>query len=80
MAKSDGKGSRAPTDDVVVYENVLVTRRSDYGWHCIIEGRAVFLGKSQLATDAPMPREGERGRVTLTATAAHDLQLRFRHS
>jgi hypothetical protein len=45
----------------------------------VIEGRAVFLGQFQLAPDTTMPREGERGRVALTATAAHDLNLRFRH-
>lgn len=79
MTKPNGNGPRVPTDDVVVFENVLVVQRSGFGWHCMIDGRAVFLGQFQLAPGTPMPGEGERGRVTLTATAAHDLNLRFRH-
>ena len=64
---------------VVVLENVLVVKRSDYGWHCEIEGRQVFLVQGQLAPGTSMPAEGTRGRVTLTAMAAKDLNLIQRH-
>ena len=80
MANSNGNGPRGPTDEAVVFENVLVARRSELGWHCVIDGRDVFLGQFQLAAGATMPREGERGRVALTETAAHDLNLRFRQA
>jgi hypothetical protein len=65
--------------DVVIYENVLVARRSQYGWHCEIDGRRVFLVEAQLAPGTTMPDQGLRGRVALTAAAANDLHLTSRH-
>lgn len=79
MGNANGKGSRAPTGDGVVFENVLVTRRSEYGWQCEgLDGRALFLSQFQIAPGTTMPDEGQRGRVTLTAKAAQDLNLRYR--
>jgi hypothetical protein len=79
MTNPSVRARYAPTEEAGVYENVLVVRRSEFGWHCVIEGRAVFLGQREIAPDATMPREGERGRVTLTADAAENLNLRSRH-
>ena len=81
MAKSDDGSPRALTeDDAVVFENVLVTRRSDVGWHCVIDGRAVFVGHHELAQGCTMPQEQHHGRVVLTARAARNLNLRARHA
>jgi hypothetical protein len=62
-------------DDVVVLANVLVVRRTDFGWQCVIQGRQVFLSSLQIAPGSLMPADGERGAVTLTAAAAEDLSL-----
>ena len=60
--------------DVIVVEDVLVYRRSDFGWHCEIQGRSVFVANLQLAPGCEMPRQGQRGPVTLTRAAADDLR------
>ena len=80
MANANGSGPRAPTGDVVVFENVRVTRRTEYGWQCEgIDGRALFLSQFQIAPGTTMPAEGQRGQVTLTVEAAQDLNLHYRH-
>ena len=33
----------------VVVENVLVVRRTDFGWHCVMRGRQMFLASLQIA-------------------------------
>ncbi len=81
MGKSDDGSPRAFTeDDTVVFENVLVTRRSEFGWHCVIDGRAVSLGHQEIAQGCTMPQEQHHGRVVLTATAARNLNLRARQA
>ena len=60
---------------VVVVEDVLVVRRTDFGWHCVLRGRQMFLAALQIAPNYLMPSEGERGTVTLTAEAAYDLLI-----
>ena len=62
-----------PNGDGVVVTDVLVVRRSGFGWHVEIEGRQMFLATPQIAPGCSMPTEGERGSVTLTAGAADDL-------
>ncbi len=79
MANPNGNGPNAPMSDVVVFDNVLVTRQSEYGWHCDgLDGRVVFLSQFQIAPGTTMPAEGQRGCVTLTVQAAQDLNLRYR--
>ncbi len=81
MAKSDNGPPGAFTeDDAVVFENVLVMRRSEFGWHCVIDGRAVFLGHQEIAQGCTMPQEQRHGRVVLTATAARNLNLHARQA
>ena len=79
MAISDGRRARPPAEDVAVFENVLVTQRSEFGWYCVINGRAVFLGPDEIAPGTTMPHERQHGQVTLMATAADALNLRLRH-
>lgn len=62
-------------DGAVVVEDVLVVRRTDFGWHCVVRGRQMFLAGLQVAPDCLMPGAGERGTVTVTAEAAYDLLL-----
>jgi hypothetical protein len=61
--------------DCVRVDDVLIVRRTDFGWFCEIEGQGVFLGSLQVVTGAMMPEIGERGTVTLTVAAAQDLGL-----
>jgi hypothetical protein len=68
MSHEDGDG-------VVVLPDVLVICRMDFGWQCVIEKRQRFLATSQIAPGSPMPGDGERGAVTLTAAAARELCL-----
>ncbi len=62
-------------DGAVVVENVLVVRRTDFGWHCVMRGRQMFLASLQIAPDCLMPGEGEHGTVMITAEAAYDLLI-----
>ena len=62
-----------PNDgSVIVVEDVLVARSSDFGWHVEIQDRPVFLTTRQIAPGCPMPPDGERGPITLMAVAADD--------
>ncbi len=60
---------------VVSVEDVLVVRRTAFGWFCEIGDDLLFLGSLQIAPGTSMPGDGERGRVTLTMDAARDLGL-----
>ena len=55
--------------DVIVVEDVLVVRRSDFGWQCEIAGEGVFVSTLQVAPKFLMPLVGDRGPVKLIATA-----------
>jgi hypothetical protein len=61
--------------DAVIVDDVLVVRQTDLGWLCEIESRPTFLGTLQVAPGTSMPREGQRGPITLTLAAALDLGL-----
>lgn len=50
----------------VTVADVLVVRRTDFGWHCEIDARRVFVGTLQVAPGCTMPAEGERGPVAFT--------------
>jgi hypothetical protein len=63
----------------VVVTDVLVVRRSEFGWHCQIAGKQVFLSALQLEPGFAMPAEGTRGPIKLTAAAVDDLNLSRRH-
>lgn len=60
---------------VIVVEDVLVVRRTDFGWHCEIAGEPVFLSTLQIAPGFLMPADGEWGAVNLVATAANDVAV-----
>ena len=62
-------------DGAVVVEDVLVVRRTDFGWLCVIRGRQMFLAGLQVAPDCLMPGAGERVTVTVTAESAYHLLL-----
>jgi hypothetical protein len=55
--------------DVIVVEDVLVVRRSDFGWWCEIGGLPVFFGAAQIAPGFLMPPTGERGPVKVVTSA-----------
>jgi len=55
--------------DVIVVEEVLVVRRSDFGWWCEIAGLPVFFGAAQIAPDFLMPADGVRGPVKVVTSA-----------
>ena len=59
----------------VILDDVLVVRRLDGGWFCDVpkHPHVRFIGALQIAPSTAMPCEGMRGRVTVTASAAHDL-------
>jgi hypothetical protein len=61
--------------DAVIVDDVLVVRATELGWLCEIERRPTFLGKLQVAPGTRVPREGQRGPVTVTLAAAVDLGL-----
>ncbi len=62
---------------LVILDDVLVVRRTDNGWFCDVPKypHVRFIGVLQVALATPMPSEGSRGRVVLTASAASDLGL-----
>lgn len=62
-----------PNGEGVVVADVLVVRRSDFGWYVEIEGHRTFLATLQIAPGCVMPPEGKRGSITVTAVAADDL-------
>lgn len=62
-------------DAVAVVTDVVVVRRSDVGWQCMIAGRPVFVASLQIPRGFRMPSEGERGPVMLTAAAVRDLDV-----
>jgi hypothetical protein len=58
-----------------VLDDVRVVRETDLGWTCDIGGRTVFVGRLQTVPGTTVPSVGERGRLTLSASAARDLGL-----
>ncbi len=68
MSDTDGNG-------FTVVDDVVVVRRSNFGWQCLIAGRPVFVGSLQVPQGFHMPVEGKRGRVILTEAAVRDLDL-----
>jgi hypothetical protein len=67
--------SQSNGDGVAVVADVVVVRRSDFGWQCMIEGRPVFVANLQIPRGFVMPIEGQSGPVMLTAAAIHDLGI-----
>jgi hypothetical protein len=66
---------RSMAEERVTVPDVLIVRRTDFGWLCEIARQAVFLGTLQIAPGTLVPVDGERGPVTLTLSAARDLGL-----
>ena len=64
---------------VCVLLDVGVLQETALGWLCEVRGRRVFIARSQVETNTTMPREGERGSVSITAgSVSHVLaQIRF---
>lgn len=67
--------SPSTNDEVVLVADVVVVRRTDFGWQCMMEGRPVFVGALQIPRGFQMPVAGECGMLMLTAAAARDLQV-----
>ncbi len=67
---------------LVVLDDVLIERRTDAGWHCDVPShpRVRVLTVAHIAPATPMPSEGTRGRVVITAAAAHELGIGARRS
>jgi hypothetical protein len=60
--------------DAAEFHDALVLHRTDFGWLCDIEGCRVFVARFQVASGTTMPREGERGTVTIAGYAATDIR------
>jgi len=61
--------SQSNGDGVAVVADVVVVRRSDFGWWCEIAGLPVFFGAAQIAPDFLMPADGVRGPVKVVTSA-----------
>jgi hypothetical protein len=55
---------------VIVVADVLVVRRSDFGWFCEVAGERVFFANLQIAPGFLMPGPGERGPIKVLAGTA----------
>jgi hypothetical protein len=66
-------------DGIAELADVLVVRRSDFGWHCEVDGKQVFLSSLQIAPGFLMPADGTSGPIKLTTAALQDLNLSRRH-
>jgi hypothetical protein len=64
----------------VVFPEVLVLHQTDMGWLCEIEERAVFVAQLQVEPGTTMPREGQRGPVTIAAFAVEDIRAAIRRA
>jgi hypothetical protein len=62
-------------EQVIPLTNVLVRRRTEFGWHCEREGMPLFLAIGQVAPGVSMPVVGTRGTVEVRASVLRDLYL-----
>jgi hypothetical protein len=60
------------------FANVLVLQRTNVGWLCEIEHRPVFVGQLQVQPGTSVPRQGQRGPLTIRAESVADFRETLR--
>ena len=63
-----------------LFADVLVVAADETGWACEIEGRRVFLSRTQIEPGTSVPDEGTRGPITVAVHAVPDVYEAFRRS